>query len=385
MPMITDTKALEGFCGRLEGDPYITVDTEFMRETTFWPILCLVQVAGAGEARVIDALAGGIDLGPLLEIMADRNILKVFHAARQDLEIFYKLMGSMPAPVFDTQIAAMVCGFGDQVGYETLISKLTKARIDKGSRFTDWAMRPLRESQIKYALSDVTHLREAYEKLERKLAGNGRGEWLAEEMETLTSPATYDTDPMEAYLRIKSRSGSSSFLAVLREVAAWREREARRRDTTRNRVIRDEQILEISHHPPKSPEDLARIRGLGRKLAHGEAGRKVLEAVKRGLDTPEAERPRPKPKSDIPRGLGPITDLLKVLLKMKCEESDVAQKLLASSADLERIAAFGAEAEVPALHGWRLEVFGNDALKLRRGEMALTLKGRHMALIDTQT
>ncbi|MEE8393748.1 MAG: HRDC domain-containing protein, partial [Rhodospirillales bacterium] len=250
---------------------------------------------------------------------------------------------------------------------------------------TDWAMRPLRESQIKYALSDVTHLREAYEKLERKLAGNGRGEWLAEEMKILTSPATYDADPMEAYKRIKSRSGSSSFLAVLREVAAWREREARRRDTTRNRVIRDEQILEISHHPPKSPEDLARIRGLGRKLAHGEAGRKVLEAVKRGLDTPEAERPRPKPKSDIPRGLGPITDLLKVLLKMKCEESDVAQKLLASSADLERIAAFGAEAEVPALHGWRLEVFGNDALKLRRGEMALTLKGRHMALIDTQT
>jgi len=322
--MITDTQELAAFCQRIADAPYVTVDTEFMRENTYWPILCLVQVAAADDARVIDAMADGIDLKPLFDIMDDPNILKVFHAARQDLEIFYNLMGHVPGPVFDTQVAAMVCGFGDQVGYETLIAKLTGARVDKGSRFTDWAMRPLRESQIKYALSDVTHLRKAYDKLQRKLSRSGREEWLIEEMTILTSSETYNPDPAKSYLRIKARSSSPRFLAVLREVAAWREGEARRRNTTRNRVIRDEQLSEIAHHPPKSAEDLARVRGLGRKLAHGKAGEAILKAVKRGLEVADADCPRPPPKSEIPRGLGPVIDLLKVLLKIKCEENDVA-------------------------------------------------------------
>ncbi len=385
MPMITDTRELAAFCERIADAPYITVDTEFMRENTYWPILCLVQVAAADEARVIDAMADGIDLRPLLDIMDDSNILKVFHAARQDLEIFYNLMGHVPEPVFDTQVAAMVCGFGDQVGYETLIAKLTGARVDKGSRFTDWAMRPLRESQIEYALSDVTHLRKAYEKLQRKLSGTGREQWLAEEMAILTSPETYNPDPAKVYLRIKARSSSPRFLAVLREVAAWREGEARRRNTTRNRVIRDEQLSEIAHHPPKNAADLSRVRGLGRKLAHGESGEGILEAVKRGLEMPAADCPSPPPKSEIPRGLGPVIDLLKVLLKIKCEQNDVAQKLMASNSDLEKIAAFGSDAKVRALSGWRNHMFGEDALKLMRGETAITLKGRKIKLIETSS
>ncbi len=381
--MITDNLELAAFCERIADAPYVTVDTEFMRENTYWPILCLVQVAAADEARVIDAMADGIDLKPLFDIMDNPGILKVFHAARQDLEIFYNLMGHVPGPIFDTQVAAMVCGFGDQVGYETLISKLTGARVDKGSRFTDWAMRPLRESQIEYALSDVTHLRKAYDKLQRKLAGTGREEWLAEEMAILTSQETYNPDPAKSYLRIKARSSSPRFLAVLREVAAWREVEARRRNTTRNRVIRDEQLSEIAHHPPKTAEDLSRVRGLGRKLAHGEAGKGIIEAVRRGIDMPIADCPKPPPKNEIPRGLGPVVDMLKVLLKIKCEENRVAQKLMASNSDLEKIAAFGSDAKVRALGGWRRHMFGEDALKLMRGEMAITLKGAKIKLIRT--
>ena len=384
MPMITDTQALADFCARLRTADYITVDTEFMRETTYWPILCLVQVAGPDEARCVDALTDSIDLGPLYEILADENVLKVFHAGRQDLEIFYHQAGRLPAPVFDTQVAAMVCGFGDSVGYETLVTKLADARIDKGSRFTDWSLRPLSERQIKYAMADVTHLRPAYEKLARKLHTNGRESWLKEEMAVLTRPATYDGEPREAFRRIKIRSADAKTLAVLREVAAWRESECQRLDVPRNRVLRDEALVEIAHHTPGNPEQLARTRGLGARLAKGDRGQQLLNAVKMGLAVPEGERPEPKLKPQLPRGIGPVSDLLKVLLKMKSEDSDVASKLLASAADIELIAAFGEQAEVRALKGWRREVFGDDALKLCSGDVSMTIKGKKLKLVKFQ-
>ena len=387
MPMISDTARLAAFCKSLAGASFVSVDTEFMREKTYWPQLCLVQVAGPDDARVIDALAPGIDLEPLSALFADTSVLKVFHAARQDLEIFYHLAGRLPAPVFDTQVAAMVCGFGDSVGYETLIAKLTKARVDKSSRFTDWTLRPLRERQIAYALSDVTHLREAYGKLKKKLAANGREGWLDEEMAVLTAPATYAMDPDQAFRRIKSRGANARFLAVLREVAAWREREAQRRDLPRQRVLRDEALVEIAHHTPSTVAELARTRGLGRGLAEREAGAALLDAVQRGLAVPEKDRPIPTVRADspLPRGLGPVSDLLKVLLKMTCEEFGVARKLVASSADLELIAAFGEEAKVPAMHGWRRQVFGDAALKLRAGETALAAAGNRLTTVPVKT
>ena len=381
MPMITDTRTLADFCGRLGACYYVTIDTEFMREKTYWPILCLVQVAGPDEAKAIDALADGIDLSPLFELMADESVLKVFHAARQDLEIFHHLARRLPTPVFDTQVAAMVCGFGDSVGYETLVTKLADARIDKGSRFTDWSLRPLSERQIKYAMADVTHLRPAYEKLARKLHANGRESWLKEEMAVLTRPATYDGEPREAFRRIKIRSADAKTLAVLREVAAWRESECQRLDVPRNRVLRDEALVEIAHHTPGNPEQLARTRGLGARLAKGDRGQQLLNAVKMGLAVPEGERPEPKLKPQLPRGIGPVSDLLKVLLKMKSEDSDVASKLLASAADIELLAAFGEDADIRALKGWRREVFGEDALKLRAGALSLSIKGKKLKLL----
>ncbi len=386
--MITDTASLAAFCKRLATAPYVTVDTEFMREKTYWPVLCLVQVAGGGsggDAAVIDALAKGIDLKPLFGLLLDTKILKVFHAGRQDLEIFFHLSGYVPTPIFDSQVAAMVCGFGEQVSYEVLAAKLAKARVDKSSRFTDWSRRPLSERQISYALSDVTHLRSVYEKLQLKLNGNGRTSWLEEEMAVLTAPETYDLDPALAFRRIKSRSANRQFLAVLRELAAWREKEAQRRDLPRNRVLRDEPLVGIAHHLPSTAAELARTRGFGHRLAEGPPGAALLRAVKRGLEVPEEDCPEVRIKSALPRGLGPIVELLKVLMKMKCEENGVAQKLLASSADIELIAAYGEEAQVPALHGWRRQVFGEEALRLRSGDTALAIRNRKLVLLDQET
>jgi ribonuclease D len=382
MSLITDSAALAAFCRRLSGTEFVTVDTEFMRERTYWPKLCLVQVAGPEAAAAIDPLADGIDLEPLFELLADPETVKVFHAARQDLEIFQYLVGRLPTPVFDTQVAAMVCGFGDQVGYETLVAKLARAKLDKGSRFTDWSLRPLSQRQIDYALSDVTHLRLVYEKLKQRLESSGRAEWLAEEMAELTDPAIYDIDPMQAFRRMKIRGGNARFLVVLRELAAWREREAQQKDIPRPRVLRDEALIEIAHHTPTTEDELARTRGLGHRFAEGPWGSQILSAVARGLAVPEEERPQPDMKREMPRGIGPVADLLKVLLKMKCDEQDVAQKLVASSADIEMVAALGESADVPALHGWRRQVFGEDALKLRQGRSALALRGKRLALVD---
>lgn len=384
MLLITKTQDLVQFCQKLKGEPFVTVDTEFMRENTYYPLLCLVQVAGPDDAAAIDALAPGIDLAPLFDLMDAPETLKVFHAARQDIEIFYHLMGHVPAPLFDSQVAAMVCGFGDQVGYETLIAKLTKATIDKSSRFTDWSRRPLSDKQISYALSDVTHLRDAYRKLSAELEKNDRASWLEAEMTILTSTSTYEADPALAYRRIKARNPKPRVEVMLRELAAWRELEAKRRDIPRNRVLRDDALLEIAHHAPKTPDDLARTRGLGERLAKGNQGQAIIEAVKRGLAVPDSELPKPQKRKDLPAGIGPVSDLLKVFLKMKCEETGVAQKLIANASDIDQIAAFGADAKVPAMEGWRYEMFGEPAVKLRSGEMGLAIKNKKVVLLENQ-
>ena len=382
MNLITDNDELRAFCAPLATAEYVTVDTEFIRERTYWPVLCLLQIGGPDGSASVDALAPGIDLAPVFELLANRNVLKVFHAARQDMEIFCRAMDDCPAPVFDTQIAAMVCGFGDSVGYETLVAKLAKATVDKSSRFTDWAARPLSDKQISYALSDVTHLRTVYEKLQAKLEKSGRLAWVASEMEALHNRSFYETDPMEAYERLKVRRPSPRLLAILREVAAWREIEAQRADVPRNRIVRDESIVEIAHHPPKSIENLARIRGLSQKMAEGWQGRQIMEAVERGRALPDDECPTPVEKLVLPRGIGPVADLLKVFLKMCAEESGVAQRLIANSEDIDTIAAFGEDADVPALKGWRRELFGEAALKLRDGRMGLAIKDRVLTVVD---
>jgi len=384
MTLIKEPSELAAFCERLAGAELIAVDTEFMRERTYWPKLCLVQVAGPSEAAAIDPLAEGMDLAPLFALMRAPETLKVFHAARQDLEIFHRLMdGTLPKPVFDSQVAAMVCGFGDQVSYETLVGKLAKARIDKSSRFTDWSLRPLSSRQIDYAIADVVHLVPVYRKLAARLQQSGRADWLAEEMATLTNPATYAVDPLLAFRRVKSRSGNGRMLAVLRELAAWREREAQTRDVPRAWVLRDEALLEIAHHTPMTPDDLARTRGLAKKFAESATGADVIAAVARGLGVPEMECPETDVRREIPRGVAAVADVLKVVLRMKCDEADVAQRLVASSDDVEQIAALGEEAEVPTLQGWRRQVFGEAALKVRSGELALVVQGRKLVLAPT--
>ncbi|HEV2550733.1 MAG TPA: ribonuclease D [Stellaceae bacterium] len=382
MSLIDSAAALAEFCARQAAAAFIAVDTEFMRDKTYWPQLCLVQIAGPEEAAAIDPLASGMDLAPVFELMANPRVLKVFHAARQDIEIFVNLAGAVPAPLFDTQVAAMVCGFGDAVSYETLASKLAGAHIDKSSRFTDWAHRPLSERQLKYALSDVVPLRRAYEKLAQRLERNGRSGWLAEEMGVLTDPATYrqGQDPAEAWRRIKVRTGNRRLLALVRELAAWRERAAQERDLPRNRVLRDEAILEIAAHAPTGAAELARTRGMSRNFAEGKLGGEILAAVARVLATPESDYPLPEPRREAPPGLGPLVDLLRVLLKLRCEENDVAQRLVADSEDLEAIAGDNA-APVRALHGWRAELFGKDALELKHGRLGLTAAGKKIKLV----
>ncbi|MBI5120387.1 MAG: ribonuclease D [Rhodospirillales bacterium] len=369
--VISTTEELRDFCDVQAKAEFVTVDTEFIREKTFWPQLCLVQMAGPDEAAVIDPMADGIDLSPLAALLTNPKVLKIFHAARQDVEIFLHLFGKVPAPLFDTQVAAMVCGFGESVGYETLAAKLARARIDKSLRFTDWARRPLSDRQLSYALSDVTHLRTAYEKLASRLEKDGRAAWVAEEMAQLADPNTYIVPPELFWPRLKPRSTNPRFLAVLREVAAWREREARERDLPRGRVIRDESLIEIAAHAPKSVDELAQVRGLSRSQAEGKWGVALLAAVATAQALPESDCPRLDPKSEPPKGVGPLVELLRVLLKTACDSEDVAQKLVASQSDLEAIAADDA-ADVPALHGWRFEVFGQLALELKHGRLGLT-------------
>ncbi len=378
MTVLTDSASVAAFCAEIEDARFVTIDTEFMRDVTYWPKLCLIQVAGPERAVAIDALADGIDLDPVWRLLVASPTLKVFHAARQDIEIVYHVTGKVPAPLFDSQVAAMVCGFGEAASYETLAAKLAGARLDKTMRFTDWANRPLSARQIDYALADVIHLRQVYEKLARRLRSTERADWVAEEMATLTDPSTYALDPATAWRRLKTRSAKPRFLAILRELAAWREAEAQRRDVPRNRVLRDETLSEIAAHRPTSLAELANLRGTFRRQVEGGAGESILAAVRAGLALPEELCPQPdEPR---PRADGATTELLKVLLRLKCEANNVAQKLVAGADDIHAIAADDA-ADVPALKGWRRELFGEDALKLKHGQIALTTEGAKLKLV----
>ena len=338
MSLITTTAQLADFCARQQNADFITVDTEFMRERTFWPKLCLVQIGGADESVAIDPLAEGIDLTPLFGLMNDPKILKVFHAARQDVEIFYNLTGRVPAPMFDSQVAAMVCGYGEAASYETLAASLAGAKVDKSSRFTDWAMRPLSEKQLTYALGDVIYLRDVYRKLIAMLEKNNRVSWVQEEMAVLTNPATYAVNPREAWKRLKLRTDKPRLCALVQELAAWRDTEAQRINVPRSRVLRDEALLEIAYHPPQSASDLARIRGLSNGFSESRQGIELLQAVARANALPLSECPEGEERRHVPSGIGPVIDLLKVLLKQVSEEHGVASKLIATTDDLEDIA-----------------------------------------------
>ena len=381
MTLISTTSDLEAVMARLRQEPYITIDTEFMRERTYWAKLCLVQLAGKSEAVEVDTLAPGIDLQPLLDLLADTSVLKVFHACRQDLEIFQRLMnGSLPEPIFDTQIAAMVCGFGEEVAYETLVNRLAKAKLDKSSRFTDWSRRPLSQAQLAYALGDVTHLRVIYEKLRRRIEEAGRLGWVEEETRYLTNPDLYVTKPEDAWQRLKVRSREPRFIALVQHLAAWRERKAQTRDLPRNRVIRDDLLMELAAQRPRNQDAL---RKLDRINLDKESMREVVAVVEAVFQIPEAELPRlPEPKPPV-RGLGPTVDLLRVLLKQCADESDVAQRLIATSAELEALAQDDA-ADIPALHGWRRELFGAQALELKAGRIALALENHRVVLLELE-
>ena len=380
-PLITESAALASHCAAWREADFVTVDTEFMRENTYRARLCLVQIGlPEGAAVAVDPLAGGIDLAPLYDFLVHAPVLKVFHAARQDVEVLLPLAGDVPHPLFDTQIAAMVCGFGDSVGYETLVAKLARGRIDKTQRFTDWSRRPLTERQLRYALSDVTHLRIVYEKLAAELERSGRRGWLDEELAVLTDRATYEAPPEEAWRRIKVRGGNRRFLAILRELAAWREVEAARRDKPRAWVLRDTALSEIAAQRPRTVAELAALRSMNRRTAEGATGAAVLAAVRHGAALADEACPRLPSKPDGPAAPGAVIDLLKVLLAFKSEETGVARRLIASADDLERIARDETAADVSALQGWRRALFGDAALDLVNGRLALSVEGGALRL-----
>ncbi|NOG71721.1 ribonuclease D [Roseicella sp. DB1501] len=378
--LITTSADLAALCERLSGEAFVTVDTEFMRERTYWPELCVVQLGGAGEVAVVDALAEGIDLAPLGALLANPEIVKVFHAARQDVEIFLLKFGAVPTPLFDTQVAAMVAGFGDQVSYDGLARALAGAQIDKAHRFSDWSARPLSASQIAYAAADVTHLRRIYVALKERLEREGRLDWVAEEMAVLAEPATYRTEPENAWERLKPRTTNRRFLGMLRAIAAWREREAQRINIPRQRLVKDETLLELAATTPDSPAELARARGISEGFAKGRSGTGLLAAIKEARSLPESALPEPPKDRHGPSPSPALVALLKVLLAAKSEEHHVAPKLLASSEDLDRLAA-EAQPDLPALHGWRREVFGEAALALKSGRLALGVDGRRIKVI----
>ncbi len=385
MITITTTEALAEYCSRASGQDYVTVDTEFLRERTYYSKLCLVQLAIRGDAPedavLVDPLADGISLEPLYELFRNKDVVKVFHAARQDLEIFYVDAGLIPEPMFDTQVAAMVCGYGDQAGYETLVRRIARAQIDKSSRFTDWSHRPLSEAQKKYALADVTHLRDVYEVLAAELEKTGRGAWVEEELAVLTDPATYRVEPDEAWLRVKTRTNSARFLGIVKELARFREAYAQSRNIPRSRVYKDDALLELASTKPSDMNDLNRSRLLLREARRGEIAEGILAAVKAGQEMATDKLPKAPDNGRDKLQVNPaLADLLRVLLKARSEDTKVAQKLIASAADLDLIAA--GLRDVPALKGWRAKVFGDDALRLCDGKLALAAKGQDVKVIE---
>lgn len=383
MSIITDTATLTAFCARAATFKYITVDTEFIREKTYWPKLCLVQLGTSSDAVVIDVLSDEIDLAPLFQLLSNNHVLKVFHAARQDIEIFVHLYGEVPHPIFDTQIAAMVCGYGDAVSYERLVRDLTNQNIDKSMRYTDWAKRPLSKKQIDYALGDVTYLHEVYSRLSAMLNENKRVDWLSEEMNILTNSETYLIKPEESWKRLKTRSKKPSYLANIREIAKWREETAQKLNIPRRRVLKDESLTEIAVQLPSSIDELKNLRVMKRDQIATEKIKEIIAVLDRVRTMDEKQYPQPSDKNQIKSDNRPSVELLKVLLKLKCDSHKVAQKLIASSSDIEELAN-NDDAQVPALQGWRLEVFGRDALRLKHGEIALTARGSQVRIIETQ-
>ena len=379
---ITTTRDLVSACARLARHPFVTVDTEFLRETTYYPLLCVAQIASADEALVIDTLAPGLDLQPFFELMVNEHVLKVFHAARQDIEIVWHMAGRIPHPIFDTQVAAMVLGYGDSISYDQLVQRITGDSLDKSNRFTDWSRRPLSNAQLAYAISDVTHLRDVYLALAADLAQRGRSEWVGEEMEILTSPDTYRAEPENAWQRLKTRVRKPKELAVLIEVAAWREREAQNRDVPRGRVLRDDVLGDIAIQAPTSLDRLSHVRSLPKGFERSRWGQDVIDTVQRGL----ARDPKTLPPLDRQKPVnanGATVELLKVLLRMTSEEFGVAAKIIATVDDLEQIAGDDA-ADVAAMRGWRRELFGEKALALKHGRLALSIeRGRVVARART--
>jgi ribonuclease D len=383
MQLITTTNSLAEVCGRLQRHSFVTVDTEFLRESTYYPKLCVAQLASTDEAVVVDALADGIDLKPLFHLMADESVIKVFHAARQDIEICWHAAGLIPAPLVDTQVAAMVLGYGDSIAYDQLVQRITGDNLDKSLRFTDWTRRPLSEAQIAYAISDVTHLRDVYVKLEADLKKRGRTEWMREEMRVLTSPDTYRMEPEHAWQRLQTRVRKPKELAVLIEVAAWREREAQTRDVPRGRVLKDDVVGDLAVQAPTTIERLGNLRSLPKGFERSKWGEAIIEAVKRGLardvkTLPKIERPKGAPNGQA------TVELLKVLLRMTAERHGVAAKVIATMDDLDRIAADD-DAEVPALSGWRRELFGEKALALKHGRLALAVEHNRVVAVERKT
>jgi ribonuclease D len=382
MHLISKQDELEAAISALGRSEFVTIDTEFIRETTFWPELCLIQLAAPGTTALIDPLAPGIDLAPFFALMADESTIKVFHAARQDIEIIVHRGGLIPHPVFDTQVAAMVCGFGDSVSYDQLVQKITGARLDKSSRFTDWRHRPLSEKQLDYALADVTHLIDVYQHLKGELEREDRAHWLNEEMSVLTARETYEPDPADAWKRLKMRVKKPQELAIVQAVAEWREHEARERNVPRGRVLKDDAIHEIAQQGPRDQAGLARLRTIPKGWERSSTATALLGIVNTALDLPKDELPKLPRHAQQPEGTSAAAELLKVLLKLVAEKQGVAPKVLASSDDIEKIAAAGEDADVPAMQGWRREVFGDQALKLVRGEIALKFENRKIAVFE---
>jgi ribonuclease D len=380
MDLVTKTADLAEACARLAQHPFVTVDTEFLRETTYFPILCVAQLASPDEAVVIDALAPGIDLQPFYDLMANEAVLKVFHASRQDIEIVWHRAGLIPHPIFDTQVAAMVLGYGDSISYDQLVQRITGDTIDKSNRFTDWTRRPLSEAQVRYAISDVTHLRDIHLKLSADLKKRGRAEWVEREMDVLTSPATYRLEPEKAWERLKTRVRRPKELAVLIELAAWREREAQARDVPRGRVLKDEVIGEIAIQAPTTPEKLGHLRSVPKGFERSKWGNDIIAAVERGLARDPKTVPRIEKSSSAPNGAATV-ELLKVLLRMTSEQNGVAAKVIATVDDLDRIAGAD-DADVPALKGWRRELFGEKALALKHGKLALAVEKGRVVMVE---
>ena len=381
--LITQQKDLMLFMEDACKHPFLTVDTEFLREKTYYPKLCLVQIGTPdGKAAAIDPLSDDIDMTPVLDMLRNEDILKVFHAARQDLEIFFKLMGEVPAPLFDTQIAAMVCGYGDQIGYESLVRALTDGSIDKTSQFTNWSHRPLSDKQIDYALGDVTHLVHIYQKLDAELATRNRTHWLAAEKEILNAPETYENNPEQAWERIKIKTHKSQTLAVLKALAAWRERKAQRKDIPRTWIFRDETLADLAAHTPKSPKDLKKTRGFPADRAEGRTGKEILDLIAKALASDPKNWPQRTKKQPPSAKVVATIDVLKTLLKVTAGRYEVAAKLIASNDDLEAIAT-GKDAETTkALSGWRKEIFGDLAIQLKNGKIAMGFKNGETAIFE---